>query len=106
LFAQKTVCLAEKKGICEMRRAQVMGTVLLLLLILGLSASAVLSNPHPQEPPPPDLIEQLRRQTEGKVRISYHAQTGKVRFIGTDLAHPIPRPAEVAAQATPQQAAR
>ncbi|MFQ6000527.1 MAG: hypothetical protein ACE5LG_02535, partial [Anaerolineae bacterium] len=89
-----------------MRKLQLMGIVLLLSLILGLSASTALSNPYPQEPPPPALIEQLQRQTEGKVRISYHAQTGKVRFIGTDPAHPIPRPVQVAAQATPGQAAR
>jgi len=89
-----------------MRRLELMGAVLLLILILGLSAAAALSNPPPQEPPPPALIEQLQQQTEGKVRISYHAQTGKVRFIGTDPAHPIPRPAMLAAEATPEQAAR
>jgi len=80
--------------------------VLLLIVVLFTLSSSALSNPYPQEPPPPALIEQLHRQTEGKVRISYHAQTGMVRFIGTDLVHPIPQPAEVVAQATPEQAAR
>jgi len=90
----------------KMRRLQLMGTVLLLLLISGLSASAALSNPPPQPPPPPALIEELQRQTEGKVRISYHAETGMVRFIGTDPAHPIPQPAALVAEATPEEAAR
>lgn len=35
-----------------MRKVQLTGTVLLLLLISGLSPSAALSNPPPQEPPP------------------------------------------------------
>lgn len=82
-------------------------SVVLLLIILSFTvSSSVLSNPPPQEPPPPALIEQLQRQTEGKVRISYHAQTGKVRFIGTEPANPIPQLAILAAQATPEQAAR
>ncbi len=81
--------------------------IFLLVIVLGLAlSSSALSSPYPQEPPPPALIEQLQRQTEGQVRISYHAQTGKIRFIGTDPTHPIPRPAEVATQATPEQAAR
>ncbi len=78
---------------------------LLIVLLFALSSSA-LSNPYYQEPPPPALTEQLQRQTEGQVRISYHAQTGKVRFVGTDPAHPIPRPAALVAEAAPEQAAR
>jgi len=82
-------------------------SVVLLLIILSFTvSSSVLSNPPPHEPPPPALIEQLQRQTEGKVRISYHAQTGKARFIGTEPANPIPQLAILAAQATPEQAAR
>jgi Zn-dependent metalloprotease len=40
------------------------------------------------------------------VRISYHAWTGKVRFIGTDLEHPISQPVELTAGATSEDAAR
>lgn len=33
------------------------------------------------------LVERLRNETAGHVRISYHAGTGRVRFIGTDPDH-------------------
>jgi len=90
-----------------MIRPLTIGSLILLLTILLFTVSSTaLSSPSPQEPPPPALIEQLQRQTEGKVRISYHALTGKVRFIGTDPAHPIPRPATLVAGATPEEAAR
>jgi len=88
------------------RGVRIASLVLLLILLLSTVSSSAFSNPYSQEPPLPALIEHLQRQTEGKVRISYHAQTGKVRFIGTDPAHPIPRPATLAPQATPEQAAR
>jgi bacillolysin len=52
------------------------------------------------------LLEELNQATGGQVRISYHAQTGKVRFVGTDLEHPIPQPAMLDAEATPEDAAR
>ena len=34
------------------------------------------------------LIGRLQQVTEGQTRISYHAQTGKVRFIGATVEHP------------------
>lgn len=52
------------------------------------------------------LTDWLNQETEGNVRISYHAETGKVRFIGTDLEHPISQSVELAAEATPEDAAR
>jgi Zn-dependent metalloprotease len=59
------------------------------------------------EPPPPqNLVEQLRQQTGDQVRISYHVDTGQVRFIGTDLEHPMLQPDMHAIGATPEQAAR
>ncbi len=48
-----------------MRRVGLIGTVLFLLLILGLSASAALSNPPPQEPPPPTEIS-LGAEDDGR----------------------------------------
>ncbi|MGB9594000.1 MAG: M4 family metallopeptidase, partial [Anaerolineae bacterium] len=38
------------------------------------------------------LAAQLLEATGGEARISYHAYTGKVRFIGTTPSRPIPRP--------------
>jgi len=69
----------------------------------------VLSFPSAQGPPIPTdgaLIGQLQQETEGQVRISYHARTGKVRFIGTDLEHAITQPVKLAAEATSEEAAR
>ncbi|MDH7488239.1 MAG: hypothetical protein QHH80_01865 [Anaerolineae bacterium] len=36
------------------------------------------------------------------MRISYHAYTGKVRFIGTDPTRPIPRPEGLKPDAPPE----
>ncbi|HEX9441299.1 MAG TPA: hypothetical protein VF909_16560, partial [Roseiflexaceae bacterium] len=55
---------------------------------------------------PSDLIASLRAQTSGRVRLSYHAETGKVRFLGTDNDHPIARPSLLSANASAEQAAR
>jgi Zn-dependent metalloprotease len=52
------------------------------------------------------LIARLDRETSGQVRIAYHAETGKVRFIGADLQHAIPRSAGLAASANPELVAR
>ncbi len=35
------------------------------------------------------LLDQLQEEVQGELRISYHAQTGKVRFIGTTPQQPI-----------------
>ena len=38
------------------------------------------------------LVQELQQATAGKARISTHAKTGKVRFIGTEPANSIPQP--------------
>ena len=63
---------------------------------LALAASRVTS----------ELIEPLVRQTGGNLRVSYHASTGMVRFLGTDLDHPLARPAGARADAPPEVVAR
>ncbi|MBI4334072.1 MAG: M4 family metallopeptidase [Chloroflexi bacterium] len=55
--------------------------------------------------PSPVLEDQLKRQTDGEVRISYHAGTGKVRFIGTDVDKPLRRPPGLGPTASPEQTA-
>jgi len=57
-------------------------------------------------PPAPDELASLRQQTAGSLKVSYHAQTGKVRFLAADPAHPVPRPAQLPANAGPEEAAR
>src|SRR5262245_45780754 len=55
---------------------------------------------------PLDLFQSLRQQTDNQVRIANHKATGKVRFIGTDLAHPIHQSAALPASASREDAAR
>jgi len=52
------------------------------------------------------LIEHLKQETGGAIRISYHAETGKVRFIGTSPDRPIAQPAILSAGASPETGAR
>jgi bacillolysin len=67
--------------------------------------------PPVQEPPPgfagdAALIDRLSRETDGAVRISYHAETGKVRFIGTSPNRSIAQPSILGVDATTEEAAR
>ena len=76
--------------------------LVVLLFLASFCTINVLSSPLP----PPDLAQALQTATGGGVRISYHAETGKVRFIGTDQAHPIAQPAQLAGDVSPEIAAR
>ncbi len=76
----------------------------LLILSPGFLVTAQAAPPAQAPTPTPadaSLIDQLQRATGGRASIAYHAQTGRVRFIGTDLAHPIPQGGD-----PPEQAAR
>ncbi len=72
-----------------------------LLIILILVPIKVLSSSTPT-----GLMQTLQQQTDGTMTLSYHNETGKVRFIGTDPSHPIPHSKEINANATPDEAAR
>lgn len=85
----------------------------LLLLLATLTSSVTLAS---QAAPRTDqstgdekseLVADLQQATGGAARISYHAQTGQARFIGSTPDRPIP-PNTVGAAAitTPEQAAR
>ncbi|HEY1013112.1 MAG TPA: hypothetical protein VGE07_10445, partial [Herpetosiphonaceae bacterium] len=52
------------------------------------------------------LLADLNAKTAGHAQVAYHAETGRVRFIGTDLAHPIAPDQAFATSATAEQAAR
>jgi len=82
--------------------------VMTLTLTLTASANGPQSLPTWTPPPPTDqsLVDQLEQVTEGKMHISYHAGTGKVRFISTDPERPIPRLGTLPADIQPEQAAR
>jgi len=51
-------------------------------------------------------LAQLAHATDDHVRVSHHVETGNVRFIGTDSAHPIQRAAGTAGTVSGEQAAR
>ena len=77
-----------------------------ILAVLLFLASFCTINVSSSPLSPPDAVQALQQATGGRVRISYHAETGKVRFIGTDQAHPIAQPAQLAGDVTPEVAAR
>ena len=52
------------------------------------------------------LTRRLRATTDAPVRISLHARTGEVAFVGTTPGAPVPRPASLAASASPERSAR
>jgi len=96
-----------------LRTAILVALIPLLLPIAGGSASGPEELRPPQEPAPTapgptdaTLIDQLQQATEGQARVSYHARTGKVRFIGSNLEHPIRQPAKLLEAATAEDAAR
>lgn len=78
---------------------------LLILAVLLAAVPAVMANtpeapvaaagavqPHATAPLPAadqPLLERLQAASQGGVRVSYHAATGKVRYIGVDRQHPL-----------------
>ena len=56
--------------------------------------------------PAPNLIEELRQATGGEVRISYHSETGMVRFLGTTTEAAIAQPWLAASEVSADLAAR
>lgn len=60
---------------------------------------------HADRPAPADeLLLHLKRQAGASLRIAYHAETGKVRFIGVDPVRAIAPPSVLRAGATPREA--
>ena len=81
--------------------------ILHALAILGLLATFTPMGPaQSASPSPTDLVASLQAQSDGKITIAYHNATGRVRFIGTDPAHPIRQLAPLAEGATPAADAR
>ena len=60
----------------------------------------------PANPVETTLIEQLNQVTQGMARISYHAETGKVTFIGTTPEQTISQPLALDMNVPPEEAAR
>jgi len=83
----------------------VLSLVLCLVLVSSLAVGLVPGSASADDLPN-NLVQELQELTEGRSRVSTHAKTGKVRFIGTELSHPIPQPAALKASASPEEAAR
>lgn len=73
---------------------RVFSILLVLSLLIGLAPAAQ------SQAGAPELTADLQRKTGGAVRIDTHAETGRVNFIGTDAAHPIPLSRTLAADAS------
>lgn len=74
-----------------------------LLVLPCLSPAA--SNP-PQGKDDRMLTDELVQATSGKIKISRHARTGRIHFMGTDLQHPIKNPQTLPSDAKPEDASR
>ena len=77
-----------------------------LALVLPLREQVTSASVSPPLSPEESLTAQLERETEGKLRVSHHSYTGKVRFVGSELQRPIWQNHGLTAGATPEEAAR
>jgi bacillolysin len=81
--------------------------VVLLAVILAALVLVLVTPTSRTEAQSRESEEQLLRQLDDRgVQVYRHAQTGKVRFIGTTEKHAISRPPALAASASPEAAAR
>ena len=87
-----------------MKKRHVLAVIPILLLLL--TTIPVCGQANPDASISTGLLDTLKQQTDHQIQIAYHADTGQVRFIGTDQAHPIPQPAPLVGDATPETAAR
>ncbi len=79
-----------------------LAAVVVLIMLVCMAPANVTATP----PVPSDLTAALRQQTGDRVQVAYHSETGLVRYIGTDLAHPIRLTGPLAPGTSPETAAR
>ncbi len=79
-----------------------LATIFLILSLTLTSVSSGIAAP----PPPDNKLVELSQATRGDLRISYHHETGQVRFVGVHPDTPIAQPRTLASNATAEQAAR
>src|SRR5262245_11367922 len=80
-----------------------------LIALTVVSADVAHASAPRAEPGPPGnaaLIGEIETATGGTAQIAYHAETGRVRFIGMSGDQPIARVAGVAGTAPPEAIAR
>jgi bacillolysin len=82
----------------------------ILILLLGMpylgQAAPPAQGPLPSDYSEKELVNRLKQETDDTVRISYHAETGKVRFIGATPGRSITQPSILGVDATTEEAAR
>jgi len=84
----------------------------LLVVLSSMAPAAARGSRDDSQPPPPPPTEinpdmaPAGPAADSAIAMSYHAGTGKVRFIGTAAGQPLARAATLAAGATPEEAAR
>ncbi|HEX8683812.1 MAG TPA: M4 family metallopeptidase, partial [Ardenticatenaceae bacterium] len=88
------------------RRFSQLRLVFGLLLLLGMAGVLHVRSTAQAQEPNDALLGQLREASGGEVVVSYHDETGVVRFIGTSNETPIRQSRALAPDATPDQAAR
>jgi Zn-dependent metalloprotease len=80
---------------------------LLAVLTIGtFQAQAAPLAPGADQVESSSLLARLHRLSGGTARVSFHSETGAVRFIGTDTESPIPQVRDLAGGASPEVAAR
>src|SRR5262245_56665295 len=98
----------QQKGVAMRQLCRRISHLILLGILVGsmsMTQAGALAQPdHPVSDDP--FIARLDYQTGGHLRIAYHAETGKVRFIGADLQHTIPPSASLIASSTLELVAR
>lgn len=87
----------------KQRRFGVATAVFALLTTL---ISFALAAPASWQQSPESLINQLSQSSGGQLRVSYHRETGRVRFLGTTPDHAIAQTFPNAAEVSPEMAAR
>ena len=76
------------------------------ILICSVALLAVGISPAAAQSAPPDLRSKLNDAAGGQARLADHSGTGLVRFFGTTKEHAVARPRGLAANASPEAAAR
>jgi bacillolysin len=87
-------------------KGRMVGVLVASLLLAGGLAPLAQAGPPPPGTSDATLLEQLNQESQELLRISYHAETGKVRFIGASPTRPISQPTLLATGASPEMAAR
>ena len=83
-----------------------LGVATAVFALLATLISLTLAAPASWQQSPQTLINQLSQSSGGQLRVSYHRETGRVRFLGTTPDHAIAQAFPNATEVSPEMAAR